>query len=535
MRLQRSQLKCWISNEVDNMTECKDAMTALMDISQGKDIRLSSSDFQKLISLGLIDHVKGSDMDTKTDEDLDFLKTKLENIKTMKKSFQEVINTKESRSSNKTPIWLYKKDKEYRDARDELINLEKKERTLRTQFLNQMQSHAQKGQFARVNDENMHITYKGRELLGMLQQRINRVEGTELGTFISGLDDIKKHFKECSEKARLILKKISPLFPGTDEIHFRSAAVGLSGQRETPDEIESHFVSSYKKISDALTWDGPMAINLAESLTVMANDKSDLDSLTGKAVKMAKAKWSPGFDKRDQVRAVSIILSSRKDTDDLIDRTREIAQRYCPGSPGSAAFLATQSRTRTRDREDLFRRFELFRNQINPNSSALPEHHMAAALMTATDDPEDVVLQRYLRANTMLNQFNGTSMEVPAAMISLLPMDVSESMDNLRLAAATIGANRLSLGGMENLSLGMKLLMISATSQVEVGEKAPSPIPTVKAKRTMGLSVLGITGITLASALILGAGLVAFHELSLHNLAVRDYTFHPVHMHYIYG
>jgi hypothetical protein len=31
------------------------------------------------------------------------------------------------------------------------------------------------------------------------------------------------------------------------------------------------------------------------------------------------------------------------------------------------------------------------------------------------------------------------------------------------------------------------------------------------------------------------AAFASFHEVTLHQLAVSDYTFHPVHTHYIYG
>lgn len=517
------------------MTECKDALTALSNITKGIDTRMSSSDFQKLVSLGIIAYVGDHVKDTMKDKELDSIRTQLVKMGEEKETLRKEIYSKEASWMDKKPRWLYKKDPEYRVAKDKLVELEKDERVLRTKFVDLMHATAERGNYSRVNDENMYVTYKGRELLGMLEQRINRVEGTELGVFLSELEEIKNHFIDCSKRARKILKKISPMFPGTDEIHFRSAAVGLSGKKESPEEIGALFISAYKEISDALSWNGPVAITLAESLTILADDKSELESLVKKAIELMKTEWSPGYDKKDQVRAVSIILSSKKDTEDLLKRTNEISGRYCPNWPSPAAFLATQSRTRTRDREDLFRRFEIYRNQISVNSTPTLEHLMAATLMTSTEDPVEEVLQRYSKAKTMLNQFNGSSMEVPSAMIAILPMDVSEAMDNLRLASASIRANRLSLGGMENLSLGMKLLMNSTTSQIEFGEKAPSPMPTVRTTRTMGLSVLGITGVSVASALVVGAGLLAFHELTLHNLAVRDYAFHPVHMHYIYG
>jgi hypothetical protein len=116
-------------------------------------------------------------------------------------------------------------------------------------------------------------------------------------------------------------------------------------------------------------------------------------------------------------------------------------------------------------------------------------------------------------------------MEAPAAMLAVLPQGVEENLDNLRLASAAIVSNRLSLGGAENLSLGIKLLMESslmAASTPGAGGAGPP-------------SVLAVAGVSPAASAPFGVGLAAFHETSVHRAAWRDYRFHPVHHHYIYG
>jgi hypothetical protein len=517
------------------MTVCEEALAALRDINEGKDVRLSSSDFQQLESIGFIARYKLSENASKSREVMESTRARMTEIVNEKDSLKKDLLMRESSSLNRTPSWLYKKNPHYRSAKDRMDELENEERALRTKIVELVQSTSERGHFSRVNDEYMFVTFKGRELSEMIKERLDRVGDIELGRFLSEIEDIKKHFDKRSQKASRILKKISPIFPSTDEIHFRSAAVGLSGKKEDPEKVSDLFESTYKKISNALSWDGTEAITFAESLTMIADDEQELEDLVDRALELIQYGLRSGYDKKDQIRAYSIILSSKKDTKDLLKRTMEISDRYCPKWLSPAAFLATQSTTRSRDREDLFKRFEYFQTYTYPKSPPLLVHHMAAALMTSTNDPSDEVVKRYRRARVMLNQFNGTSMEVPAAMMALLPMKVSESMDNLRLASASIATQKLSLGGMENLSLGMKLLMNSATSQVEAGEKPPSAVPIVKTTRTMGLSVLGITGVSVASAFIIGTGILAFHQLTLHNLAVRDYRFHPVHMHYIYG
>jgi hypothetical protein len=176
---------------------------------------------------------------------------------------------------------------------------------------------------------------------------------------------------------------------------------------------------------------------------------------------------------------------------------------------------------------------------INENLSAGNgdelETAMAAALLSSADISIEAVTERYHLAMSMLRRFGLGDMEVPSAMIAILPVNVEESMDNLRMAAASIGANRLSLGGVENLSLGMKMLMHSAAIPVKIdpGVKGAAPILPIRSPPVP--SVLTIAGVSVAAALALSAGILAFHEFSLHRRAVRDYSFHPVHSHYVYG
>ena len=113
-------------------------------------------------------------------------------------------------------------------------------------------------------------------------------------------------------------------------------------------------------------------------------------------------------------------------------------------------------------------------------------------------------------------------------------------------AAAAVMRHKLSLGGFENLSLGVKLLtqsaMLASMSRQggavaatgapasATGAAAPAAVRAVAPP-----PILAFTSTPVTLAFAMGAGLLAFHELSYHRFSVQYGTFHPVHMHFFYG
>jgi hypothetical protein len=287
---------------------------------------------------------------------------------------------------------------------------------------------------------------------------------------------------------------------------------------------------------------------LAESLSILARDKTELKGLIGQATDLIQNSMPVDFDMEDRMRAASIILSSEGDAEAMLEHTMSLSNRGTPENPSVAALLASQFGTKSgkirtysdwigaRDEEGgVFWKFVNIHKGLSQDKGNELEIAMAAALLSSADMSIEVVTGRYRDAMTRLRRFGVGDMEVPSAMIAVLPASLEESMDNLRLAAASIGANRLSLGGVENLSLGMKLLMHSAAipMKVDSGVKAPARPLTIRSHPVP--SVLTIAGVSVAAGLALSAGILAFHEFSLHRRAVQDFGFHPVHFHYVYG
>ena len=124
-------------------------------------------------------------------------------------------------------------------------------------------------------------------------------------------------------------------------------------------------------------------------------------------------------------------------------------------------------------------------------------------------------------------------MAVPAAMLAVLSPEVEESLENLRIASAQITKQKLSLGGIENLSLGMKIMTTVALTPAMPGSDAPGvqPRPPVEIGRRTALGLIGLAIPATAAV----AAFTILHSRTLHQAALTDYRFYPSHYHYSYG
>ena len=152
---------------------------------------------------------------------------------------------------------------------------------------------------------------------------------------------------------------------------------------------------------------------------------------------------------------------------------------------------------------------------------------MAAAVLATSGRPPPERLERFDLAWDYLSRLSPAGMAVPAAMIAVLRADVGESLDNLRLASATITARGLAPGGLEGLSLGLKLLMQTAILVSAPGGPPPEAGAEV-------LTPFGLLGLSLVAPAALVA-LAAFHEITVQRFVTSEYAYHPIHTHYIYG
>jgi len=523
------------------MTNCLDALVLLQTVTEAREVRAPSSDVMELRKRGMLEPVLGASGAS----GIEAARARLSEIAAEMENLRRLLAEMETQYPDEEVQSLPRKVPEYQASRDRLESLEKEQRALRTGFLEMVQKTADAKTSATVNGERLYVTYRGQELLGELLQRRERVRGMVLDEFLNEMESIKAHFEERATRAHQILGRISPAFPTLDEIHFRMAAVGLSARAGDSHETADLFIRAFRAISFELNWEGLVGISLAENLALRSSNMQDLEYHLGKARPILANPVDDPNLKEEQVRSLAIIMACEEDVQKLFWRTQEIAGLHCQQCPSAAAFLVCTDRSHLSAPApeggqagllQSFIQYSQWMAEWDPDPSA---GSMASAVLAATDRPAADVMERFRLAFEMLSRFNGGGMEVPSAMIAILPTGVEESMDNVRIASAAIVRHRLSLGGAETLSLGVKMLVQSSVmATAGAGPRTPGTVPqSILPVTRLGPApqVLAMPGFSPVTAPALGAGLATFHERSLHRIAVRDYRFHPVHMHYVYG
>ena len=392
-----------------------------------------------------------------------------------------------------------------------------------------------------VGGRRYALTYKGRDLLATLVPRLRRVAAMELQDFLREMGDLAGSFEARAQRAREILRILSVQHSEVEEIHLRSAAVGLAAHTEAPGQIATVFAallgaqtaaSASRSLTDWRTL-------IAESLCLAVRDlgaiqpeaaSTDFTRLWDRL----EGEETPGEE--DALVAALILYSYPPE-----ERAGILAeaQRF-----RGEASLATGVRIRlapavlvAREPGDAGERLDRYVGFVRALEELGPQQgdiFTAAAIFAITGrNGQDVVVERYRAARSFLARFAEEGMAVPAAMLAVLSPEVEESLDNLRIASAQISKHRLSLGGMENMSLGMKLMTAVALSpplpQAPVSD-LQSTTPLEVGRRT----ALGLLGLTIPVTAVVTA-FTALHTNSLHRAAVSDYRWHPVHTHYIYG
>ena len=515
---------------------CVDAWKVLVDLAGGKEVKASSTDEQELNALGLIAPIKpnGDGTGSRATAEMDSIRSRLTEIANAKVELNRVLGELTSTDPFASPAKLTRKYPNYAEDTKQLADLENEERGLRTRFVGLVQTSVEKVPRATLNGVAVHITYRGREIMTVLGQRMSRAGPMDMRTFLAELDGIG------SATARRILEILSPRYKNTDEIHIRLVSVGLSGRPGTPEESAELFCRAYQENASTTYMDVATAMMLGEVITLRARDAAEVDALSRQSADLIVRPWAEGIVQDDQLRASAIILASGKDPNTMVQKITEMSANYTGGSMSAAAVLAAAQDSDPAaptpsagynpetPKAAVIDRFQQIYGKIHADYGDVSSDTMSAALIASSGLPVTDALDRFGRAYQILDKFSGGTMQVPSAMLTVLPSDVDESMDNVRMASSSIMKNKLSLGGAENLSLGIKMLVHSAAMASGGGGPAG-------AVETVIPSVLAIAGVTVAAAFVFGATMLAYHEFSLHRMAVQDYVWHPVHTHYVYG
>ena len=429
-----------------------------------------------------------------------------------------------------------------------LAALAREQALLRSRVLDLAEGAARVLGSAKVDGERVAVTFRGKELVAALGPRLSRVGYASIDEFEAALARLREAFAQRASRASQILRLLSPAIPWIEEIHLRSAAVGLSVREEPPGAIAAAYPAAVESLGARFAPVGPEAVNIATLRPLVAETICvSAPSLEIPAIYAAVQTFTSLWERivrsaptwaEDALRAAMMLVPLGDRRESVLQDAIAFARAARGASLDVVADIATSivvvQSGQGLDPSTVDRYRSYFAAVRSP---AVPEKDLAlaAALLTSGGgtDPGAAV-QRYGVAREYLSRFNGDGMSGPAAMLAVLSAQLEESLDNLRLASAEIAKYRLSLGGMENLSLGMKLLLETAVLPSPV-RGIVSPQGALAPPEQPPSAPLGLLGVAFATPFLMLPALAAFHETALHRLAVSDYAFHPVHANYVYG
>lgn len=413
-----------------------------------------------------------------------------------------------------------------------------KESRLRSEILELVERDARRRGGAMVGGRRYALSYKGRNLLSTLLPRLARVESLDLGDFEREMEGLRGSLASRASKSAEIFRALAGDLRGVDAVHLRNAAVGLSARIEPARELARTFALVFGQLGASGIPAGRHAL-LAEVLVVTRGPleprgaEAEVRQLIS-LVDAVRVEFASGADFQDTVEAAAMLytLPPGLRQDALLAAgafRRAIAEAGSrPLTTVAPWVLIGCSGLGVRPGAgDWVRQL---REELSVRAAPPQDAEMAAAILGASRGEAGAeLLYQFDTARAYLSRLSEESFVVPAAMLAALPTSISETLDDLRMAAAEVSGKGLSTGGLENLSLAIKILMQTAVIAGGSSEGlSVGPVPQE------ALAPLGLAGL----ALILPTALVAvyaFHEVSVHQAAVQAYRFHPVHTHYIYG
>lgn len=414
------------------------------------------------------------------------------------------------------------------------------EARLRSRILELSEAAARVTGSVRVGGQRLALTYAGRTELSMLMTRLGRVADLDLAEFDRQMEALRNSTQARGRRASQILKVLSPKFPHVDEIHLRSASVGLAGARGEPEQLAQSFANAFGSLweKDAPSWKRSM---LAEVIVLsrgtLTRDQADacVSEMSSLVSRVRERYPEASEDDRYNVAALLFPLPDgrRREAMEAADQFKTHLDGAGLGAIRLEAPLVLLASTRFTETETAADWMNWMRARFSERRVPPAEAEMAAAILgSSRGEAGDEMLHQYDRAASYLTRLYEGPTAVGAAMLAVIPTGIEESLDDLRMAASVISANRLSVGGMENLSLGLKLLL--QTSVLVGGGSGNAEALQVGPEHVPLLSPLGLTGLAAVVPTAIAA-LTTFHEAAIHRAAVTAYNFHPVHVNYVYG
>ncbi len=385
------------------------------------------------------------------------------------------------------------------------------------------------------------VTYKGREALQFLEARMPATSDWRWEDLADDIDKLNERLASEAREASKILKEISPRLKTIDEYLIRSAAVGLASSGGDAEQKARKFIDYAVKFKDVMRFDDTLVVLGAEEAVTheMQSKFQDRDVFADLSTLLSEVAHKSNITQEHKAVATLLISRPPKERSGLLSRIK--SETHSIGSVLGASMILLESTEKT-DIETSIHRYGRWMRKLKKASRDDPNDAIvASALMATANEDQKIIEDKFDRAKAYMESLFNEVMFTASATIAIWPTNVEESFDNIRLAASQVLLKKLSVGGVENFSLGMKLLMNNAEFiDTGMGSAIGLARDVGTAGRVRGSGAMaeatGATAVTLLSSpLLVRTPFTVFHALTIQKSAVQDFRFHPVHTSYLYG
>lgn len=385
------------------------------------------------------------------------------------------------------------------------------------------------------------VGYQARALLSDLAPRLGRVGRMSLADFQAQMAVLRDVLSLRARRAHTLFAQLRSSPPeGTSEGALRSAAVGLSARSEPERELAStwRLLAGHLRGADLSDgtgkheWTPDQEAAAAEGAILATRDLSTLGPQSAQEIHRQRLELRRAYcdgDAEDALDATMILSGARANVAQaaqLASETRAfgvpltltaaLVARASPW-PNVAALVAQLARRLSEQGE----------------GGSDGERTSAAVLLSLSAHDAASALQRARDLRAYLGRFTPTGMLVPAALLSLLPTELAETLDLLRLASAELQKQKFGGGGGESMTLAIKLLL--QTALLARGEEGdPEERAGFVRFDTLALAHLGAAGVASQVPLTLAA-LTAFHRPALDATLYYQEHYQPTHSAYVFS
>jgi hypothetical protein len=385
------------------------------------------------------------------------------------------------------------------------------------------------------------VTFQARSLLSDLAPRLGRVGRMPLEDFRAHMQALRAVFLHRARRTHSLLGLMRAQKPtGASDGAVRAAAVGLAARNEPEREVAATWALLARGLIDADARDGTMRNEWTPDQEVAAAEGMILATANLGTLSIASAAHA------HQTRLQLLKAHSAGQAEDALDATMLIAgmpeviakaqqiahSARAFGAPLTLTGALVVRASRAVERAELFVQIhrELVRASEGSNDA---ERTAAAALLTLGGKDATTLVQRARDLRAYLSRFSPEGMLVPAVLLSLLPTDLAETLDLVRMVSSELQREKLGAGGGESLALAIKLLLSTALlAQGAHGD--PEEQAGFLRFEQLELAQLGMAGLASQLPLTLAA-LTAFHRPALDAAVYYQEIHQPTHSAYVFG